>query len=269
MAINIFDNNKFNKQNMIKCSYSHGGGMLGDVYVVYVERIDDNKASLSIDEAKTHADQIVTTSYTIDASIFDEIRQIMVDHHLYASSKKGKSPFEVLDGPTTSLSFTFEGYDGFRISDYQNLNKNDFEGITKIKNLMLEKAIGEAIVSVQPHELSLQIDGYNIIYIMNHCKVSERLVELHGKYMFSSFKENGKKFKLEEKLDVSDASLALGEEYNIMAYYEPDDEIIFFFDEYDPMDGLYELGKIEYTSENTFEFIKNMSDSEYYLTKFK
>lgn len=269
MTFGFLDNNKFNKKEIKRCSYSHGGGMLGDVYTVTVEKIDDKKAELIIREAPAHNERIVTKTYQIDAKVFDDLKKIMIDNNLYGVSKKGKSPYEVLDGPSTSISYTFTDYDGFRISDYQNLNKNDYEAITNAKNTMLSYISGEPSISIEPHELSLNVDGYNLIYYMNDSKAAERFVEMHGKHMFSSYNDNGKKCHLEEKLDVSDCPLADGSKIGVIAYYEPSNEVIVFYKEYEPIDGLYELGAFEYDSDSSFELIKNMTDKEYYLSKFK
>ena len=269
MALKIFDSIKFNNKELVKCSYSHGGGMLGDVYVITVKKIDDNKSQLSIEESPSHNERIVTTMYDVDSEVFADLKQIMSDYNLYSVSKKGKSPFEVLDGPSTSISYTFEDYDGFRISDYQNLNKKDYEAIQKVRDTILSYAKGEPTVSIEPHELGLNIDGYNLIYKMNSSKAAEHLVELSGKYLFDSYNDNGKKFHLEEKLDISDCPLADADSYGVITYYEPTDDVIVFYKEFEAIEGLYVLGELEYASQSAFDLIKNMENKEYYLSKFK
>ena len=269
VVLNIMDINKFKNKILTNCSYSHGGGMLGDVYKITVKKIDDNKSQLSIEEAPSHNERIVTKTYNIDSKVFDDLKQIMNDYNLYSVSKKGKSPFEVLDGPSTSISYTFEDHDGFRISDYQNLNKKDYEAIQKVKDTILSYAIGEPTISIEAHELSLKIDGYNLIYKMNSSKAAEQLVELNGKYLFDSYNDNGKKFHLDEKLDVSNCPLADNDTYGIIAYYEPTGDVIVFHNEFEPIEGLYKLGELDYASQSAYELIKNMENKEYYLIKFK
>ena len=269
MAFNIFDNNKFRNKQILRCSYSCGGGMLGGIDNITINRIDDTKGELVIQTAQTHMDRIVTTTYEIDLDVFDEIKKIINDNNLYASSKKGKSPYQVLDGDTVSLRLTYDDYDGFSISDYQNLNKNDFETISKIRSLMIEAKKGDGVVSIEPHELSLVIDGYNIIYYMNDCKAADQITELFGLYMFEDYLDTGKMFHLEEKLDISDCKLVSNDKIGVMAYYEPTNSVIFFYKEFEPVDGLYELGSLDYDSESSFDLIKSIENKEYYLNKFK
>ena len=231
MAVNLFDNNQYKNKELIRCSYSHGGGMLGDVYNITVTKKDD-KAELSINQASSHVERMVTKTYTIDSAVFDDLKQIMIDYNLIKVSKKGNSPFEVLDGPSTSISYTFADYDSFRIGDYQNLNNNDYEAIEKVKKTILSYINTEPVISIQPHELSLSVDGYNLIYYMNESKAAEQLVELNDKYMFSSYNDNGKMFHLQDKLDISDCPLADGSRIGVITYYEPNDDVIVFYREF-------------------------------------
>ena len=173
MMFNIFDNNKYKNDSIDKCTYSHGGGMLGDVYSVSARKLKDGSSELVIQQAPSHNERIVTKTYKIDNNIFEEIKKIMLDYNLYKASKKGKSPFEVLDAPSTSLYLSFEKNDSFSVNDYQNLSNKDFEGINNILDKMLSYASGDPIISIEPHELALSIDGYNIFYYINESKASE------------------------------------------------------------------------------------------------
>lgn len=77
-----------------------------------------------------------------------------------------------MDDPSTSISYTFESYGGFRVDDYLNLNKKDYEEVDKVYNTMLSYTKNPSI-SIKPHKLSLNVDGYNLVYHMNDSKAAE------------------------------------------------------------------------------------------------
>ena len=153
---------KLKKQELRSCSTSTGGGMLGGYKNADLRRDKEGNVVLTITEKATHADREVTTVYPASPEAFDKIRELVDSCKLYAASKRPYSKFQVLDGDTTSVSFSYEN-DSFRISDNQELSQKMAKGFREVRDYLYSLAQGEGVTTVEPQLAMLYLkSGYTL-----------------------------------------------------------------------------------------------------------
>ncbi|MBO4236028.1 MAG: hypothetical protein J5928_06310 [Firmicutes bacterium] len=265
---NPFMNMKYKNATLEEISWGYGGGMLGGHSGIRLKDNGDGTATLITENRPTHMDRMVTVTYTVPSDTLTEVQKIMMEHRLPSASTRGMSKWQVLDGDTGSMSFYFAEKEGFYVHTEQALRRSESEGIFLIRDYLASLTEGlEGKTELEPHEMYLLIDGYNINFIMNDCKAVDELVEMEEEHEIISFADNAKIIRLDRVLDVADALPATGGEAGTMAYHRPSDDkeeayIIVFYAPFEPYDGLFELGKIEYYSENAMDLIKNLEDGK-------
>ena len=165
MIISILGKLKFKNEILKSCRYSVGGGMNGGYTIIYLARDKQGRQYLETRHKNYHYSREITTVYPVAADAFEQVKKRCFEYDMYAASKARMSPFEVLDGDTTTLSFDFEK-DGFRVSDNQMLTAKHKEGIKTIRNYLINCKEGEGVKTVEPQEMIMRVDGYSLIYHM-------------------------------------------------------------------------------------------------------
>ncbi len=151
----------FSGEELRSCSVSTGGGMLGGYRNVTLRRADGG-AVLEVREKQTHADREITTRYAASDEAFSRVAEIVNRHALYAASKRRYSPVQVLDGDTTSISFTFRS-EYFSVSENQVLSNKMREGFREVERCLNALAVGEAAVEIEPQRAMLYLrSGYTL-----------------------------------------------------------------------------------------------------------
>ena len=179
---------RFKNDTLTSCSYYCGGGMAGGHKGAEL-RTDrkSGEVTLTITEKETHADRELRTVYKRSEEDFETIRQLVNKYNLYNASKKGRSPIQVLDGDTHSVSFDYSK-DDFSVSDYQALSRKEREGLRQVRDYLYSLATGEGVTTLEPQTAMLY---------------------LHTGYTFSFFVEDAFDGKLDD---------ILSEEYEVQKY---------------------------------------------------
>lgn len=116
---------------------------------------------------------------------------------------------------------------------------------------------GESPDSEEKHQMqiAIQANGTTIIYQLNNSQAAKDLyAQLPLTAEVENFSTNEKIFYPPQALNTTDTPLA-NTNAGTLAYYEPWDDVVMFYDDFHESNGLYALGEV--VSGN--EYIANMS----------
>lgn len=223
---------KFKNDELRSCSVSTGGGMLGGYSYVTLKKDENGGAVLEIRRKETHADREVTSVYQVDPEAFEKVKEMAIQYDLYAASKRRYSKFQVLDGDTTSVSFSFSN-GSFRISDNQVLSKKMSTGFREVIHYLSSLAEGEGVTTVEPQKATLYLkSGYTIPFSVADAfdgKLEEFLEEENE---VSSFMENGIVLNTAQGLDVSGSEPEESAAAGTIVYEPESSQIILLYTDY-------------------------------------
>lgn len=266
MTVSFLNKQKTIESGLVYCSYTVGGGMLGG-YSSSTLKYEGDEYIYESRYAKTHNDRMVTKTYKAEKQDLEKISELIREYDLFAASKKGPSPFQVLDGDNTTASFRFADRKYFSVSDTQALSARDKEGMQKIYSALTECARGEAVVEIEKHEIAVILDGYHISYTLNECKATDGLLEILDTYAFERCDDFAQAIHLDAVLDVSDCEkVAVMHKGDLC--YDPDKGLLMFVYE-DCEYEAYRIGTMSDYYESSIDLIKDMENREYmiYLQK--
>ncbi len=233
--------------------YTSGGGMTGGGESSELRRQKDGTVTLSTRGREWHNSRETGMDYVVDESAFERFAQIANDYNLLKASKRKESDLIVLDAPTSSISFTVTKEDGsydldasFRIRSTLELTDRDREGFREVATALAElAAASEGVPYVEPVTLTIVVSGVQYRFTLND---SPAALDLAGRCPFDTeiedYSDNEKIFYLDDPLDTSDTPLATGAA-GTLCYFEPWNDVVFFYKDGEPYDGLYELGRID------------------------
>lgn len=235
----------------VRCSY--GGGMTGGGESSELARQKDGTVTLVTSEREWHNSRERTVTYTLDESAFERLAEIANDYGLRRASERKMSDLIALDAPTRSVSYTLMdengGYDldgSFSIHSDQELTEREREGFNAVSVALAELAGShEGVESVEPRRLSLAVRGVQYQFILNGSSAAEDLASRCPlDIVLENFADNEKIFYLDEPLDTGDTPLATGAA-GTLCYFEPWNDVVIFYGDGAPYEGLYELGTVQ------------------------
>lgn len=98
--------------------------------------------------------------------------------------------------------------------------------------------------SMNARRISVQSGGHTMVYELNDGSAADSLYEmLPLRADVEDYSDNEKIFYPEQTLNTSDSPLARGGT-GTLAYYEPWDDVVFFYGDYAGNPGLFELGQV-------------------------
>lgn len=251
--------------------YSSGGGMTGGGESSELGRQKDGSVTLLTRSREWHNSRETGMDYVVDESAFDRFAEIANEYNLLKASKRKDSDLIVYDAPSSSLSFTVMKEDGsydtdasFRISDRQELTDREWEGFRAVVTALAELASqSEGVPYTEPITATLALQGVQYQFILNDSSASRDLASRCPiEIKLENYADNEKIFYLDEPLDVSDTPLAAGEA-GTLCYFEPWNDVVFFYKDGAPYNGLYELGRVE--SDYTIQFLAEVEPCDGYL----
>ena len=165
LLIPAAQNMKFKNDELVSCSWSAGGGMLGGYRETVLKREGDG-AVLTVSEKETHADRLVTTTYRIGPEGFGRLRDIADRAGLYRASKRPVSKLQVMDGETYTVRFSYEK-GSFSVSSNQVLSARMREGFWAVADCLSSLAAGEGTVETEPQRAMLYLkSGYTLQFVV-------------------------------------------------------------------------------------------------------
>lgn len=119
-------------------SYSYGGDMRGSHRFISVEKADDEKALVVFSESEWHYQDPVVEEYYVPVSVLESIEKLYDTYGIYRLPFRPKNKFKILDGGSSSYSFSFANRKWVRFGSWQRLTKKGMEGMHKIDALIME-----------------------------------------------------------------------------------------------------------------------------------
>lgn len=258
-----FKNQTLKNTNLVYCQYSVGGGMLGGFSSSTLEKKKDGTVQYVTKYAETHSDRIVTKTYTATEEDLQQVQDAIIQYNMYGASKKGQSPFIVMDGDTSHLQVRFDNGESFSVSSDQNLSTTEAEHFRAIKQLLSSFAKGEPLVEIEPHEIALILDGYQIGYILADSEATEALLEELGEYPFADYKECAIYTTLPKALPTQTLTKPTAIEPGDVCYNPSTNQLFFFYKACPTSDDLYQLGGMENRYDSGFELLRNLEPGNY------
>ncbi|MBR2559025.1 MAG: hypothetical protein IKE37_01175, partial [Firmicutes bacterium] len=245
LMISILGGMKYAKDELRSCSVSTGGGMLGGYSNSTLRLEKDGSVTLTVEGKETHADRLKTTVYQVSPEALDHVRDLVNQYDLYRASKRPKSGLEVMDGDTTTLSFTYsKGY--FRIEDDQILTKKMSEGWREAIRYLSSLASGEGVTTLEPQTAMLYLkSGYTLQYLvedtfdgrLDEILSEEREVTRAGEY--------GMILCEGVEVDLSGAEAVTEAAAGTMIYDEESGSVILLYEDYAPEKPVYILAELD------------------------
>ena len=228
--LNIFDNNKIKDLDLVEFSITTSGDMVGSYHSKVLKK-DNDKLVYIITSAENHAALRKITTYNVLEGNLEDIKNIVLEGHLYKTSKKGMSPIQAMDAATTTYSFYFEPYDSFSISDNQNLNKHDYEYLNKLEEYLNNLKLDEGTLFIEPMEVYMNNEGLNYCYYSGNInkeeinvlfEVKELIAHKEDKYIYDTY-DNELNYNAYEKVnEVKAGDIVYLLDKTIRIYYEDD-----------------------------------------------
>lgn len=162
IGVSLYNRLRFKNEALEYCRVSTGGGMLGGHRSVELRKQRDGSVTVTVSEQKTHADRERSITYPGSEEALAHIRELVTKHNLYGASKRSYSKLRVLDGDTTSISFSFDS-DDFRVSEEQTMSAVMRAGFTEVERYLNSLAVGEGVETVEPQTATLYLrSGYTL-----------------------------------------------------------------------------------------------------------
>ena len=229
-----------------RVAYSVGGGMNGGHSSSELVLEEDGGAILTTSSQAWHGDRVATCVYEVDPALLDRARDIIARRHLVHASTKPMSDLFPLDADTWSLSFTLGGR-WYSVQEFQVLSRGERDGVDEMLDLLREAAESGALVSeeLSPRQAFLATaEGYTYPLELNECAAATGLLEQLPQETAFEVRGSEVVIVLPGPLDVVDAPLA-GGTAGTLAYRASSNELIMACEDFEPEDGLYELGSFE------------------------
>lgn len=236
-----------------------GGGMTGGGESAELHR-EEGRVVLSTRSREWHDSRETGMDYVLSEDAFERMAQIAGEYGLAEAATRKQSPYVVLDAPTSRLSFSVMDESGmynpdasFAISSEQELTERDREGWRAVETALAEMAAGaEGVPYEEPLTLTLVTSGVQYHFTLNDSTAARDLAaRCPLDVSIEDYGENEKVFYLDDPLDASDTPLASGAAGSV-CYFAPWGDVVFFYKDGAPYEGLYELGFIENDFEITF-----------------
>ncbi len=269
-GFSICEGSKYKNSTLKSVDYSFGGDMLGSYKAARLETDGHGGARLVLRGKKHHAARVVTATYEVPGSALQKAKEMMLAYDMYGASKRPRSDLIALDAGSSTLSFSFVDKPGFDVGSELKFSDKQRNGYRAIHEYLYGLAKGKQPVSVQKEErrISLNITGYQLRFNIRDSVAKEDYDLLGGKHRVTPHGDNAKIFYPSRKFDVSGLSPAKSGAAGSLAYYEPRGEVMIFFNPFEPMPGLYELGELEMARSTALKLIAEMPEGEYDVYAF-
>ena len=249
---------RFRNDELESCRTSTGGGMLGGYSEYCLKRNENGEAVLEVRYKETHADRELIDIYKAGEEEFDHIRKLVNDHDLFAASKRRYRKARVLDGDTTSVSFSYSK-DYFSISEEQVLSVGMRKGFAEVRDLLFSLATGECESYLEPQEARILIKGYNLRYIVEDAFDGKLDGLLSVEREVSRFGECGITVSSGEAPDVSEAAPSGGAaSAGSMVYDSKSGCIVLLYEDCEFDGPYYLLAKLDGYVDSARPLIKEM-----------
>lgn len=123
--------------------YASGGGMEGGGSSIKLERQKDGSITLECRSRERWDSRELIDTYQIDESVFEEFAHLSNEYGLPRASRRGPSPFEVLDAPTLSIAYMILDEKGaldldasFTVNSTQDLSNRELEGFDAVASAL-------------------------------------------------------------------------------------------------------------------------------------
>ncbi|MDO4204139.1 MAG: hypothetical protein Q4D07_06585 [Selenomonadaceae bacterium] len=114
-------------------SFTRGGDMQGSFHAMSVRIIDEQTAMVCYEDASWHHEAIAVKEYLVPISVLDDIKTIFNSNKLVRCEKASASKFIVLDGATSSYSFSFENRH-VHFSSTQDISRDSYQALRDISD---------------------------------------------------------------------------------------------------------------------------------------
>lgn len=225
--------------------YSNGGGMTGGFSSKTLNIHEDGTGTLTTEYASWHGARTRTCVYEVSADLVARMRELVDSCELYKASDRPRSPFEVLDADTWSVTLDYGDQD-YSFNEMQQLSRKENEGVSEMLNLFCEMEAVEPISdTLAPREVVMTVDGYTYTFQVNDSQAATDLCESLPLDLEGHADGSEIYVALPEGLDVGDCPEAdAGSTGDLL--YDPDTgELVIEGEAYEGKDGLYKLGEME------------------------
>ena len=257
---------KFKSKELLSCSYSCGGSMLGELESVRLSINKEGVVTVTAELAKYHNDRIVTKVWRADKQALVEMKKYAGDNKLYSISKKPLSKYQVLDGATSRIVFTYEGMESFAISSSQELNRSDRDKVSHVREYLYSLCRGEHTETIEPHQIAVSAAGYSISYNLIESAQSEQLTKNCGRQQFIPYENCGVAFMV-NGIDFSSLP-AVSEARAGDLVAASNNQVVFLYDDL-KQDDLRIIGRMDYLTSSACEVLKGMEAGEYFIYLWK
>lgn len=201
------------KEPLKEFSYSSGGDMRGSFRELRVKGFGEEHAIVSSANADWHGAAPKVKEYKVSNQVLKDIQAVFNEYNMSGLEKRPKSQFKVLDGATSSYSFSFSKQE-VHFSSSQNISAQSWEGAKKIRRLIMDYCKEEALLPglVLPEATKKGEKEYS----PRHLEKGKLVIALH------SYKDNTLNFYIN---NGTDKELMLNDAYSLVQL-SPKEQVI-------------------------------------------
>lgn len=123
---------------LISVCYNSAGGMSGGVYCLdlSVDNKNPDKVILTFTNKEWHNSKTKDKVYKFTRDVFTQFAELTDADTFAAWEKSPRSEFEVLDAPTSSVTFVYADGRSYRIADWQELPDEAWTFFHQVKEML-------------------------------------------------------------------------------------------------------------------------------------
>lgn len=121
-------------KNLVKYTYSRGGGMSGGGYSETIRVYDETRAIVSVKQRDWWYEDHEVDEYLVDIKVLEDIREVFNKYHMKNWEGKGFTKYFIPDAESEGYSFSFEnlGYAGFTSQMYPKTYRDKLAEIDEV-----------------------------------------------------------------------------------------------------------------------------------------
>ena len=243
----------FEADGLVQLTYSYGGGEDGAMKVMEITRVSEEEAILDVFTRENYAARQKQSRYHLDVRELEYLQRIIDKYRLDLVPSRGYEEVVVLDAGSGHLKAEYGDGSSFGYSALLEMHPRHHEGTRLLISYLNYLAGGE---KPQIPEDSLQLvmetpelPQQELLFMLYQSTAAHELIaQMPQQIDLQKYGSNENIFYPRTQLDCRNLESAEGGS-GVLAYYEPWGDVVIFYDEFMPAEGLYKLGELMGTCE--------------------
>ncbi len=263
--IMLLKGDKYPDSGLKEVSYYHGGSMQGERYTVTLTYLNEKEAKL-VTESKPYYNAANTIcEYVVDVKYLEKIEVMMKEYEQLAASQRPNSEYQVLDGPSSHLTFSFFDKTFFRVESEKDMTNKQNEGMNLIRQYLYDLADGsEGTVFTEERRISFSLhNGYTLTLNIRNALDEYDFDKILGEQEFKRYNDNGFIYQVESPMNSEEYPPVESNTVGQLVYDSENASLILFYDDFKILPSFRLIGELEESSMEHRAMIGDIEEGEY------